>query len=82
MRIHEGKLYLSYRDIHGTVARLAGQILSSGYDPTRPWPSAPRLHPARILKTYLRKPILTVGIVYDHNNTPWSSPAPSSGSTR
>src|SRR4030042_833057 len=76
MRMHEGKLYLSYRDIHGTVARLAGQILSSGYDPDLTVAiGTGGFIPARILKTYLKKPILTVGIVYyDHNNTPMEQP--------
>ena len=76
MRVHEGKLYLSYRDIHGTVARLAGQILSSGYDPDLTVAiGTGGFIPARILKTFLKKPILTVGIVYyDHNNTPMEQP--------
>ena len=33
MRILEGKLYLSYRDVHRTVAQLARRIQSSGYEP-------------------------------------------------
>ncbi len=76
MRTLEGKLYLSYRDIHRTVARLAGQILSSGYDPDLTVAiGTGGFIPARILKTYLNKPILTVGIVYyDHNNTPMEHP--------
>ena len=76
MRILEGKLYLSYGDIHRTVARLAGQILSSGYDPDLTVAiGTGGFIPARILKTYLKKPILTVGIVYyDQNNTPMAQP--------
>ncbi len=76
MRTLEGKLYLSYRDVHRTVARLAGQILHSGYDPDLTVAiGTGGFIPARILKTYLKKPILTVGIVfYDHNNTPLEQP--------
>ena len=76
MRTREGKLYLSYGDIHRTVARLAGQILSSGYEPDLTVAiGTGGFIPARILKTYLKKPILTVGIVYyDQNNTPMAQP--------
>jgi hypothetical protein len=76
MRTVEGKLYLSYRDVHRTVARLAGKILSSGYDADLTVAiGTGGFIPARILKTYLQKPILTVGIVYyDHNNAPMEQP--------
>jgi hypoxanthine phosphoribosyltransferase len=76
MRTLDGKLYLSYADIHRTVAALAGQILSSGYEPDLTVAiGTGGFIPARILKTYLRKPILTVGIVYyDQNNTPMEQP--------
>jgi hypoxanthine phosphoribosyltransferase len=76
MRTLEGKLYLSYRDIHRTVARLATSILASGYDPDLTVAiGTGGFIPARILKTYLKKPILTVGIVYyDHNNAPMERP--------
>jgi len=76
MHTVEGKLYLSYGDIHRTVARLAAAIQASGYDPDLTVAiGTGGFIPARILKTYLKKPILTVGIVfYDHNNTPMERP--------
>jgi hypothetical protein len=76
MRTVEGKLYLSYEDIHRTVARLAASIQDSGYDPDLTVAiGTGGFIPARILKTYLKKPILTVGIVfYDQNNTPMERP--------
>jgi hypoxanthine phosphoribosyltransferase len=76
MRTVGGKLYLSYRDVHSTVARLAQAIQSSGYDPDLTVAiGTGGFIPARILKTFLKKPILTVGIVYyDSNNIPLESP--------
>jgi hypoxanthine phosphoribosyltransferase len=76
MRTVDGKLYLTYRDIHRTVAKLAGFILASGYEPDVTVAiGTGGFIPARILKTYLKKPILTVGIVYyDQDNTPMEQP--------
>ena len=70
------KYYLSYTQIHKTVKKLAGDILASGYEfdvivAIATW----GFIPARILKTYLKKPILTVGIsYYDFNNQPMDHP--------
>ncbi len=59
------KLYFSYRDIHTTVRALAGMIRASGFDPDVTVAiGSGGFIPARILKTYLGKPILTVGLVY------------------
>ncbi len=59
------KIYFSYRDIHTTVKALAERIRASGFDPdVMVAIGTGGFIPARILKTFLRKPILTVGLVY------------------
>ena len=70
------KYIFSYNDIHRTVARLAAQIQSSGFDPDLTVAiGTGGFIPARILKSYLKKPILTVGIAfYDENNQTMDSP--------
>ena len=57
------KLHFSYNEIHRTVATLAQQIQDSGFDPDITVAiGTGGFIPARILKTYLKKPILTVGV--------------------
>ncbi len=70
------KLYFSYREIHTTVRALAGRIRASGFDPdVMVAIGTGGFIPARILKTYLGKPILTVGLVlYSENHRPSESP--------
>ena len=70
------KLYLPYNVIHKTVKRLAGEIKASGFDPDLMVAiGTGGFIPARILKTFLTKPILTVGIkYYDDNNVPMDAP--------
>jgi len=70
------KLYFSYNDIHKTVKTLASKIKKSGYDPQFMVAiGTGGFIPARILKTFLDKPIYTVGIsYYDHENKPKDSP--------
>jgi hypoxanthine phosphoribosyltransferase len=65
------KLYFSYNAIHRTVADLATAIQESGYDPDLTVAiGTGGFIPARILKTYLKKPILTVGVkLYNDDNT-------------
>jgi uncharacterized protein len=72
----EKKIYFTYAKIHNTVKSLSEKILASGY-------SADVIVaigtggfiPARILKTYIKLPILTVGLkLYDENNNPASRP--------
>lgn len=70
------KLYLTYNDIHKTVKSLADQIVEED--------SLPEVMvaigtggfiPARILKTFIERPIYTVGIsYYDLENKPKDSP--------
>lgn len=70
------KLYFSYNDIHKTVKNLAEQIKESGYDPQLMVAiGTGGFIPARILKTFIEKPIYTVGIsYYDHENKLKNSP--------
>jgi len=76
MRRQDGKLYFGYCDIHRTVKALAESIRESGFEPDLTVAiGTGGFIPARILKTFLRKPILTVGIrYYDENNTPMPQP--------
>mgnify|MGYP006271244911 CR=1 FL=1 len=70
------KRYFSYRQIHRTVQQLAGQITQDGYDPDVIVAiGTGGFIPARILRTYIDRPILTVGIrLYDENNQPAEQP--------
>jgi len=65
------KRYFSYNEIHRTVAELSREILASGFDPDVTVAiGTGGFIPARILKTYLKKPILTVGVkLYGDDNT-------------
>jgi hypoxanthine phosphoribosyltransferase len=64
------KLHFSYNQIHRTVAALAREIQASGFDPDVTVAiGTGGFIPARILKTYLKKPILTVGVkLYGDDN--------------
>jgi len=70
------KLYFSYNDIHKTVKSLSHQIKSSGYDPQLIVAiGTGGFIPARILKTFIEKPVYTVGIsYYDRENNPKDAP--------
>jgi uncharacterized protein len=70
------KIYFSYSDIHNTVQSLSEKILASGFDPdVMVAIGTGGFIPARILKTYLKKPILTVGLVlYTEDNKPQERP--------
>ncbi len=65
------KRYFTYDEIHRTVAGLAREIQASGFDPDVTVAiGTGGFIPARILKTYLKKPILTVGVkLYGDDNT-------------
>ena len=65
------KRYFSYNEIHRTVAALASTIRASGFDPDVTVAiGTGGFIPARILKTFLKKPILTVGVkLYNDDNT-------------
>ena len=70
------KFYLSYNQIHKTVKRLSEEILSTGYNPDVIVAiGTGGFIPARMLKTYIDRPIYTVGIsYYDENNKPKDAP--------
>jgi uncharacterized protein len=64
------KRYVSYTEIPRTVAALAEAIQASGFDPDVTVAiGTGGFIPARILKTFLKKPILTVGVkLYGDDN--------------
>lgn len=70
------KLYYTYQDIHRRVAGLAGEIKNSGYEPDLIVAiGTGGFIPARILKTYVNLPILTVGLrLYGPDNKPAETP--------
>ena len=70
------KLYFTYNQIHECVRSLAGRIKSSGFRPdVMVAIGSGGFIPARILKTYLDVPILTVGIsYYGIDNVPTEKP--------
>jgi hypoxanthine phosphoribosyltransferase len=72
----EGRYFLSYEHIHQSVKALAGRIVSSGFDPDLIVAiGSGGFIPARILKTFIPRPILTVGIsYYGADNKPAASP--------
>lgn len=72
----EEKIFLTYNGIHKTVKKLSQDIVTSGYRPDLIVAiGTGGFIPARILKTFLPLPILTVGIsYYDEENKPKSYP--------
>lgn len=70
------KIYFSYRQIHRTVQSLAQRIIADGYDPDVIVAiGTGGFIPARIIKTFIDRPILTVGLrLYDENNRPAEVP--------
>ena len=72
----EGKYFLSYEHIHLSVKALAERISGSGFDPDLIVAiGTGGFIPARILKTFIKRPILTVGIsYYGPDNKPSANP--------
>lgn len=70
------KIYFSYNDIHKTIKRMAMQLQEVGYDPELMVAiGTGGFIPARMLKTFINRPIYTVGIsYYDLENKPKDSP--------
>ncbi|MBN1648825.1 MAG: phosphoribosyltransferase [Spirochaetales bacterium] len=70
------KIYFSYSDIHQTVQKLGTLIKESGYSPdVMVAIGTGGFIPARILKTFLKLPILTVGLrYYNTENQPMEAP--------
>jgi hypoxanthine phosphoribosyltransferase len=74
--IIDGKYYVSYARIHETVRGMADEICASPFVPDLIVAiGSGGFIPARILRTFLEKPILTVGIAYyDAENRPSKTP--------
>lgn len=72
----DDKLYFSYKSIHKTVALMAANIEKAGYKPDVIVAiGTGGFIPARILKTFINKPVFTVGLkFYDDNNQPIDRP--------
>jgi len=70
------RYYLTYNRIHKTIRRLAGRILESGFDPDVIVAIGSGCFiPGRIIRTYIDRPILTVGLsYYRKNNKPQEIP--------
>ncbi len=70
------KYYFTYADIHETVRKLAEQLQASDFEPdVMVAIGTGGFIPARILRTYIKKPILTVGLAYyDMDNKPMEIP--------
>jgi hypoxanthine phosphoribosyltransferase len=70
------KRYFTYNEIHRTVAGLAREIQASGFAPDVTVAiGTGGFIPARILKTFLKKPILTVGVkLYNDDNSMGDGP--------
>jgi hypothetical protein len=70
------KYYFSYARIHKTIKNLSRELRSSGYEPDIIVAiGSGGFIPARILRTFIEKPILTVGLAYyDNNNMPTELP--------
>lgn len=70
------KYRFTYNDIHKTVRSLAERIEESGYQTDVIVAIGTGGYiPARILRTYIDRPILTVGVAYyDSNNKPTDMP--------
>ena len=61
----EEKLYVSYNTVHKLIKKLAKQILDSGFDPDVIVAiGSGGFIPARIIKTFINRPIYAVGISY------------------
>ncbi len=70
------KYYFSYAQIHKTIKGLSERLKSSGYDPDVIVAiGSGGFIPARMLRTFINKPILTVGLAYyDQENKPTELP--------
>lgn len=70
------KIFFSYRQIHRTIRVMADRIVSDGYNPDVIVAIGTGGYiPARIIKTFINRPILTVGLrLYDENNRPAEVP--------
>lgn len=76
MHQENDKYYLTYNQIHRTIKKLAGQIVDSGFDPDVIVAiGTGGFIPARIIRTFIDRPILTVGLqYYNKENRPQDIP--------
>ena len=59
------KFYVSYNTVHTLVKKLAGELMATGYDPDVIVAiGSGGFIPARIIKTFINRPIYAVGISY------------------
>ncbi|MFA6689870.1 MAG: phosphoribosyltransferase [Sphaerochaetaceae bacterium] len=59
------KFYVSYNTVHKLIKRLAAQLIESGFDPDVIVAiGSGGFIPARIIKTFINRPIYAVGISY------------------
>ena len=75
--VRDSKYHISYNSIHKMVKRLAREVESSDFDPDVTVAiGTGGFIPARILKTFLKKPMFTVAIKYysDEDNKPKDRP--------
>lgn len=72
----ENKIYVTYNMIHNAVKRLAADVKASGFDPDVIVAiGSGGFIPARILKTFINRPIFAVGIsYYGIDNKPMDMP--------
>jgi hypoxanthine phosphoribosyltransferase len=70
------KYYFTYDDIHRTARDIATRVTESGYDPDIIVAiGSGGFIPARIIRTFLDKPILAVGVAYyDQDDKPTEEP--------
>lgn len=70
------KYRFTYQDIHRTVRDLADRVVAAGYETDVIVAiGSGGFIPARMLRTFINKPILAVGIAYyDHDNRPTETP--------
>lgn len=72
----ENKYYLTYKQIHRTIQKLAAEIKQSGFEPDVIVAiGTGGFIPARIIRTFIDRPILTVGLsYYNRENKPDEMP--------
>jgi len=70
------KYYFTYDDIHHTAKDISDRVTASGYDPDVIVAiGSGGFIPARIIRTFLGKPILAVGVAYyDQEDNPTEEP--------
>lgn len=70
------KYFFSYAQIHKSIKKLAAELAASEYEPDLIVAiGSGGFIPARMLRTFIKKPILTVGLAYyDQNNVPTELP--------